>query len=138
FYAQGVKANVIFFDNRPASPDPQTSKVWYYDYRTNVHHTLKQKPLTYAHLADFVACYNPENRHVRDEIWSEDNPNGRWRAYSREELLSRDKASLDVFWVKDASIADLDNLPEPNVLADEILENLRSALTNFEAVAGDY
>ncbi|MDE0242278.1 MAG: class I SAM-dependent DNA methyltransferase [bacterium] len=138
FYAQGVKANVIFFDNRPASPDAQTSMVWYYDYRTNVHHTLKQKPLTYAHLEDFVACYNPENRHVRDETWSEDNPNGRWRAYSRKELLSRDKASLDVFWVKDASITDLDNLPEPEVLADEILENLRSALSSFEAVAGDY
>ena len=136
FYAQGVKANVIFFDNRPASPDPQTSKVWYYDYRTNVHHTLKQKPLTYAHLEDFVACYNPENRHVRDETWGEDNPNGRWRVYSREELLSRDKASLDVFWLKDASITDLDNLPEPEVLADEILENLSSALSSFEAVAG--
>lgn len=68
FYAQGVKANVIFFDNRPASPDPQTSKLWYYNYRTNVHHTLKQKPLTYdAHLEDFVACYNPENRNVRQE-----------------------------------------------------------------------
>ena len=102
-----------------------------------MHHTLKQKPLTYAHLEDFVACYNPESRHVRSENWSEDNPNGRWRAYSREELLSRDKASLDVFWVKDASITDLDNLPEPDVLADEILENLRSALSSFEAVAGD-
>ncbi|MCY3841675.1 MAG: N-6 DNA methylase, partial [Gammaproteobacteria bacterium] len=134
FYAQGVKANVIFFDNRPASPDPQTSKVWYYDYRTNVHHTLKQKPLTYAHLQDFVACYNPEHRHVRDESWGEDNPNGRWRAFSREELLERDKAGLDVFWLKDASMTDLENLPEPEVLADQIIENLRSALASFEAV----
>ena len=137
FYAQGVKANVIFFDNRPASPDPQSSKVWYYDYRTNVHHTLKQKPLTYAHLEDFVACYKPENRHVREQTWSEETPDGRWRAYSREELLQRDKASLDVFWLKDASMTDLENLPEPDVLADEIIENLRSALTSFEAVVGD-
>ena len=137
FYAQGVKANVIFFDNRPASPDPQTSEVWYYDYRTNVHHTLKQKPLTYAHLEDFVACYQPENRHTRTPSWSEDTPDGRWRTYSREELLQRDKASLDVFWLKDASMTDLENLPEPEVLAGEIMENLRSALANFEAVVQD-
>ena len=137
FYAQGVKANVIFFDNRPASPDAQTSRVWYYDYRTNVHHTLKQKPLTYAHLEDFVACYNPENRHVREETWSEDTPDGRWRAYSREDLLRRDKASLDMFWLKDASMTDLENLPEPEVLADEIMENLRSALSSFEELPGN-
>ncbi len=137
FYAQGVKANVIFFDNRPASPDPQTSKVWYYDYRTNVHHTLKQKPMTYDHLRDFVDCYNPMNRHIRKETWSEDSPDGRWRTYSREELLQRDKASLDVFWLKDASMTDLDNLPEPDVLAEEIMEHLRSALDSFDAVKGN-
>ena len=137
FYAQGVKANVIFFDNRPASPDPQTSNVWYYDYRTNVHHTLKQKPLTCEHLEDFVACFKPKNRHVREPTWSEETPDGRWRAYSRDELLQRDKASLDVFWLKDASMTDLENLPEPEVLADEIVKNLRSALASFEVVAGD-
>ena len=134
FHAQGVKANVIFFDNRAASPDPQTSKVWYYDYRTNVHHTLKQKPLTYEHLQDFVACYNPGNRHGRRPTWSKENPNGRWRAYGRDELLSRDKASLDLFWLRDASMTDLNNLPEPDVLAEEIMENLRSALGHFGAV----
>ena len=127
----------MFFDNRPASPDSKTSKVWYYDYRTNVHHTLKQKPLTYAHLEDFVACYHAEGRSARQETWSEDTPDGRWRAYSRDELLQRDKASLDVFWLKDASMTDLDNLPEPDVLATEIMENLRSALSSFEAVAGN-
>ncbi|TDE36325.1 type I restriction-modification system subunit M [Antarcticimicrobium sediminis] len=136
FYAQGVKANVIFFDNRPASPDPQTAKVWYYDYRTNVHHTLKQKPLTYAHLEDFVACYNPGNRHERKATWGEDNLDGRWRAYSHEELLDREKASLDVFWLRDAAMTDLDNLPEPEVLAEEIMENLRSAMRSFEALEG--
>ncbi|MBV2361716.1 type I restriction-modification system subunit M [Thalassococcus sp. CAU 1522] len=134
FYAQGVKANVIFFDNRPASPEAQTSKVWFYDYRTNVHHTLKQKPLTYAHLEEFIACYNPMVRDDREPTWSEENPEGRWRAYDRDELLSRDKASLDVFWLRDASMTDLENLPEPDVLAEEVMENLRSAMANFESV----
>ena len=100
-----------------------------------MHHTLKQKPLTYAHLEDFVACYKPEDRHPREETWSEESPDGRWRAYTREELLQRDKASLDVFWLKDASMTDLDTLPEPEVLMEEIVENLRSALSSFEAVS---
>ena len=117
------------------SPDPQTSKVWYYDYRTNVHHTLKQKPMAHEHLGDFVKCYNPENRHVREETWGESTPDGRWRAYQRERLLQRDKASLDIFWLKDASMTDVENLPEPEVLAEEIIEHLRSALSSFEAVS---
>ena len=137
FYAQGVKANVIFFDNRAASPDPHTSKVWYYDYRTNVHHTLKQKPLTYAHLLNFIECYNPGNRHERKPTWSEDTPDGRWRAFDRDNLLVRDKASLDVFWLRDASMTDLENLPEPEVLVAEIVDNLRSAINNFELVEGE-
>lgn len=136
FYAQGVKANVLFFDNRPASPDSQTSKVWYYDYRTNVHHTLKQKPLTYSHLQDFMDCYNPGNRHDRAPTWSEDTPDGRWRAFDREDLLARDKASLDLFWLRDASMTNLEDLPEPEILAAEIMENLRSAIGNFELVEG--
>jgi type I restriction enzyme M protein len=131
FYAQGVKANVIFFDNRPASPDPQTSEVWFYDYRTNVHHTLKQKPLTHAHLKDFVECYNPENRHQRTATWNDEASDGRWRAFSLEELLERDKASLDLFWLKDATMTDLDNLPEPEVLMSEIMENLEAAMEQF-------
>ena len=102
-----------------------------------MHHTLKQKPLTYAHLEDFIACYNSENRHLRQQTWSEETAEGRWRAYPREELLQRDKASLDVFWLKDASMTDLENLPEPDVLAAEIMENLRSALSSFEAVSNN-
>ncbi|WP_206185329.1 class I SAM-dependent DNA methyltransferase [Sphingosinicella sp. CPCC 101087] len=136
FYAQGVKANVIFFDNRVASPDPQTRDVWYYDYRTNVHHTLKKKPLRYDDLAEFVACYNPANRHARKETWSEENPEGRWRRYGRQELLDRDKASLDLFWLKDKSLTDLDNLPEPDVLAEEIIENLEAGLESLRSVLG--
>ena len=135
FYAQGVKANVIFFDNRPASPDPQTSAVWFYDYRTNVHHTLKQKPLSEAHLEDFVTCYNPAARHDRKATWSEESPDGRWRAFSRDELLKRDKASLDLFWLKDATMTDLDNLPEPEVLMSEIMENLEAAMEQFAAAS---
>ena len=134
FYAQGVKANVIFFDNRPASKEPQTREVWYYDYRTNVHHTLKKKPLAYADLADFVRLYNPANRHDRAATWSDATPEGRWRAYSREELLARDKASLDLFWLKDKSLTDLDNLPEPDELAEEIIENLEAGLESLRSV----
>ena len=137
FYANGVKANVIFFDNREASPNPWTRDVWYYDYRTNIHHTLKKKPLRIEDLADFIKCYNPANRHERLETYNEEtNPEGRFRKYSREELLARDKASLDVFWLKDKSLTDLDNLPEPDILAEEIIENLEAGLNSFRAVLG--
>ncbi len=138
FYAQGVKANVIFFDNRVASPDPWTREVWYYDYRTNVHHTLKKKPMRFEDLAEFVACYNPSNRHKRKPTWDADtNPEGRWRRFGYEELVARDKTSLDVFWLKDKTLTDLDNLPEPDDLAAEIIENLEAGLNSFrEVLAG--
>ena len=132
FYKPGVKANVIFFDKRPASPDMQTKEIWIYDFRTNVHFTLKQHPMTDADLIDFIACYNPENRHERKETWSDENPDGRWRRFSVDEILKRDKTSLDIFWIKDKSLADLDNLPDPDVLADDIIENLQSALESFQ------
>lgn len=132
FYKQGVKANVIFFDKRPASAEMQTKKIWVYDFRTNVHFTLKQHPMTDADLDDFVKCYNPENRYERTETWSEENPDGRFRCYDVQEILERDKTSLDIFWIKDKSLADLDNLPEPDVLASDIIENLQSALESFQ------
>ena len=132
FYKPGVKANVIFFDKRPASPDMQTKEIWIYDFRTNVHFTLKQHPMTDSDLLDFIACYNPENRHERKETWSEESPDGRWRRFSVDEILKRDKTSLDIFWIKDKSLADLDNLPDPDVLADDIIENLQSALESFQ------
>ena len=134
FYKQGVKANVIFFDKRPASPERQTREVWIYDFRTNIHFTLKQNPMKESDLDDFVACFNPENRHQRKETWSEENPDGRWRKFSVDEIWKRDKKSLDIFWVKDKSLADLDNLPEPDVLAEDIIENLQSALEGFRAL----
>jgi type I restriction enzyme M protein len=127
-------AHVIFFDNRAASPDPQTSDVWFYDYRRNAYHTLKQKRLTNAHFKNFLSCSNPENRFERRSKWSEVTPDGRWRAFDREELLARDKAGLDLFWLRDASMTDLDTLPKPEVLAEEIIENLRSASASFEDV----
>ena len=136
FYANGVKANVLFFDNHEASKNPWTKEVWFYDYRTNIHHTLKKKPLRFEDLQDFVACYNPLNRHKRKETWNEQsNPEGRWRKFSYEQIIARDKTSLDIFWLKDTSLADLDNLPEPDVLAGEIIENLEAGLNSFREIA---
>ncbi|MBL9193793.1 MAG: SAM-dependent DNA methyltransferase [Opitutaceae bacterium] len=136
FYANGVKANVLFFDNRPASKDTATKEVWYYDYRTNIHHTLKRKPLRVEDLADFIACYHPQNRHKRQETWhATQNPAGRWRKFTYAELSARDKTSLDLFWLKDDTLADLDNLPEPADLAEEIIENIEAGLESFRAVA---
>lgn len=132
FYKPGVKANVIFFDKRPASAETQTKAVWIYDFRTNVHFTLKQHPMQYSDLLDFIACYHPEKRYERTETWSEDNPDGRWRKFDIADILARDKTSLDIFWIKDKSLADLDNLPSPDVLADDIIENLQSALESFQ------
>ncbi len=139
FYAQGVKANVLFFDNKPASKEAQTKEVWFYDYRTNVHHTLKKKPMTSADLEKFVKLYNPGNRHKRTETWSEvstgsTTPEGRWRKYSYEEILARDKTNLDIFWLRDKSLTDLDNLPDPDILASEIIENLESGIESFKEI----
>ena len=136
FYANGVKANVLFFDNHPASKDPWTKEIWFYDYRTNIHHTLKKKPLRFEDLQDFIACYNPSNRYQRKETWDEQtNPEGRWRKFTYEQIIARDKTSLDIFWLKDKSLADLDNLPEPDELALEIIENLEAGLDSFRAIA---
>ena len=138
FYAQGVKANVLFFDNKPARKEPWTREVWFYDYRTNIHHTLKKNPLRFEDLQDFIACYQPENRHARQETWHElNNPEGRWRRYSLEQILARDKTSLDIFWLKDKSLTDLENLPEPDELAEQIIENIEAGLSSFrEVLAG--
>ena len=87
--------------------------------------------MTDQDLEDFISCYNPENRYERKETYSEQNPEGRWRKFSVNEILKRDKTSLDIFWLKDKSLADLDNLPDPNELADDIIENLESALGSF-------
>lgn len=136
FYAHGVKANVLFFDNKPASRDAWTKDVWIYDYRTNIHHTLKKKPMRLADLEDFINCYNPANRHQRKETWSEDNPDGRWRKFSYEEIMARDKTNLDIFWLKDEALTDLDNLPDPDILAGEIIDNIEAGLASFREIVG--
>jgi type I restriction enzyme M protein len=135
FYAQGVKANVLFFEKKPGSATPWTKRLWIYDLRTNKHFTLKTRPLTRADLDEFVACYHPANRHERKATWSEAKPEGRWRGYSYDELIARDKASLDIFWLRDDSLASSADLPAPEVLAGEIVDELRAALEEFEGLA---
>jgi type I restriction enzyme M protein len=137
FYSQGVKANVLFFDRKPASATASTSTLWIYDLRTNVHLTLKTNPLTRAHLDEFVACYNAPNRHARTTNWSEESPNSRWLSFSYDEITQRDKANLDIFWLRDESLEDAANLPEPDVIAAEIIEDLGAALEQFELVRAD-
>ena len=127
FYAQGVKANVLFFRRREGAEQAWTRELWVYDLRTNKHFTLKQNPLTRADLDDFVACYNPEDRHHRQE-------SERFKRYTYDELMARDMVSLDLFWLRDESLEDIDNLPPPAVLAAEIAEDLQSALTEIQAL----
>ena len=138
FYKQGVKANVLFFDNKPASKTPWTREVWFYDFRTNIHFTLKKNPLRFEDLADFIKCYHPENIAKRKETYdAQKNPEGRWRRFTYEEIIARDKTSLDITWIKDKSLTDLDNLPDPDVLAEEIIENLEAGIESFrEVMAG--
>jgi len=130
FYAQGVKANVLFFDRKPASEKPWTEKLWIYDFRTNIHLTLKTNPLKYADLEDFIKCYNPDNRFQRQEA-------ERFRAFTYNELIERDKANLDIFWLRDESLEDSANLPAPEVIAEDITQNLESALEQFAAIYQD-
>lgn len=137
FYAQGVKANVLFFDKKPASEKPWTQKLWIYDLRTNKHFTLKTSPLRRADLDEFVDLYKVGKLQERAETWSAENSDGRWRAYGYDELIARDKTSLDIFWLKDDSLADSDNLPAPEVIALEIVEDLQAALEQFKLIAGE-
>ncbi len=130
FYAQGVKANVLFFDKKPASANAWTERLWVYDLRTNQNFTLRNNPLTRAHLNDFVACYRPENRHQRQET-------ERFHSFSYDELLKRDKVSLDLFWLRDESLEGADSLASPSALIASIIEDLRTALDQFTAIAED-
>ncbi|MBC9928666.1 class I SAM-dependent DNA methyltransferase [Leucobacter sp. cx-169] len=129
FYAQGVKANVLFFDRKPASEVPWTRRLWVYDLRTNQHFTPKQNPLRRAHLDEFVDSFLLGNsREERAE-------SERWQSFAYDELIARDKVNLDITWLKDDSLDDLDSLPAPDVIAREIVEDLTAALAEFEAVA---
>jgi len=137
FYAQGVKANVLFFEKKPKTENPATKEIWFYDYRTNIRHTPKKNPLRFEHLKDFVECYQPNNIGNRVETWSTSNENGRWKKFTYDEIISRDKTNLDIFWLKDENLIDLDNLPEPDALIDEIIENIQSALDSFKTIKGN-
>jgi type I restriction enzyme M protein len=137
FYAQGVKANVLFFDNQPEQEKPWTQKLWVYDLRTNMHFTLKTKSLNRSDLDDFVRCYHPGNRHLRRATWSEKTADGRWRAFDYEELIKRDKANLDIFWLKDKSLEGREELLDPAILAQEIADDLQAAVELFGAVASE-
>jgi type I restriction enzyme M protein len=135
FYKQGVKANVLFFDNKPASKNAQTKEIWFYDFRTNIHFTLKKNPLRFEDLKDFIECYNPLNINKRKETYNADtNPEGRWRKFTYDEIIERDKTSLDITWIKDKSLTDLDNLPDPDLLANDIIENLKAGIESFEEI----
>ena len=137
FYAQGVKANVLFFDRKPGAKEPWTKTVWVYDLRTNKHFTLKTKRMTRADLDEFVGCYRPGDRHNRAATWSEGARDGRWRPYEYDEIMDRDKVSLDLLWLRDESLEDTADLPDPDILALEIADDLRSALDQIEDVLGD-
>ncbi len=123
-----MKANVVFFDNKPKDGKVHTKGIWVYDLRTNKHFTLKTRPLKFDDLQDFITCYNPDNRHERTE-------SERFKYFSYDDLIARDKASLDIFWLKDDSLDNLDELPPPDVLAQEIIEHLEAALNSFRDVA---
>lgn len=127
FYAQGVKANVIFFDNKPAAKTPWTNDVWIYDFRTNIHFTLKTQQMKFEDLKDFINCYNPSNRFKRKE-------SERFKKFTYDEIVARDKTNLDIFWLKDESLGDMDNLPDPDVLALEIVENIEAGLASFKEI----
>jgi type I restriction enzyme M protein len=127
FYAQGVKANVLFFDKKPAAKTPWTETLWIYDLRTNMHFTLKTNPLKFEDLQDFVTCYNADNKLKRKE-------SERFHAFTYDKLMERDKVNLDIFWLRDESLEDSDNLPEPDVIALEIAENLEDALSQFSGI----
>ncbi len=128
FYAQGVKANVLFFDAKPKDGKVHTKGVWIYDLRTNKHFTLKTKTLKLDDLRDFIDSYHPENRYERKE-------SERFKYFTYDELIARDKASLDIFWLKDDSLDNLDDLPAPDILQQEIIEHLEAALAAFRDVA---
>lgn len=122
WYSPGVKANVLFFDKRAAAAEAQTKHLWVYDYRTNIHKTLKTKRLADADLADFVSCYKTRKESER------------FRRFTREQLLRRDRLNLDIFWLKDAAAEDIANLPAPKTLSAEIVKNLEYALKQFRRV----
>jgi type I restriction enzyme M protein len=120
----------LFFDRRPAQEKPWTQTLRIYDLRTNKHFALKENTLKRADLDDFVSCYNPQNRHQRKET-------ERFKSFTYDDLLKRDKVNLDIFWLKDEALEDSANLPAPDVIAQEIADDLEAALEQFATITED-
>lgn len=138
FYANWVKANILFFQKKKASDTPQTREVWFYDLRTNNHFSLKQNSLDSLHLEEFKTCYNVTNVHDRKETYNkETNPEWRWRKFTLDEIIKRDKTNLDIFWIKDKALEESENLPSPEIIAEEIITDLQNALEMFSEIEGD-
>ncbi|MED5801134.1 class I SAM-dependent DNA methyltransferase [Gordonia sp. Z-3] len=129
FYAGGVKANVLFFDRKKANPGkPWTERLWVYDLRTGSHFTLKQRPMRDEHLLPFIEAFQVANRSARTE-------SERFRSFAYDDLIARDKVNLDITWLKDPAASDLDDGVPPEVIAQEIVDDLTAALVEFAAVA---
>jgi len=144
FYAQGVKANVLFFDRKPAQEKAWTENLWIYDLRTNKNFTLKENQLKRADLDDFVACwfgFNEEQRRDASATLAlnrfQRKESECFKCFAYEDLIKRDKVNLDIFWLKDESLEDSANLPAPDILAAEIMEDLQAALEQFSEIAAD-
>ena len=128
FYAQGVKANVLFFSKGTATKD-----IWFYDYRTGIKHTLATNPMQRHHLDDFVECYKSDNLSSRKETYNaETNPNGRWRKYSCDEILKRDKTSLDITWIKQSDDDNDYTLAELMSMIQEKSDNISKAVAELQ------
>ena len=128
FYAQGVKANVLFFSKGTATKD-----IWFYDYRTGIKHTLATNPMQRHHLDDFVECYKSDNLSSRKETYNaETNPNGRWRKYSCDEILKRDKTSLDITWIKQSDDDKDYTLAELMSMIQEKSDNISKAVAELQ------
>jgi type I restriction enzyme M protein len=151
FYAQGVKANVLFFDRKPAQEKPWTEKLWIYDFRTNKHFTLKENQLKRTDLDDFVACWFGLNVEETSRLFKDEQrrdaaatlnryqrtESERFKCFTYDDLLKRDKVNLDIFWLKDESLEESANLPAPEVIAADIMEDLEAALEQFREIAAD-
>lgn len=130
----GVKVNVLFLEKKSGGEQPKTKEIWFYDYRTNIHHTLKKYPLQFEHLKSFLECYHSKDRQKTLETWNDKNLFGRFRKYTYNELIARDKVNFDVIWLKDDSFVDLESLPEPEMMAQEIIDSLESTLNSFREI----
>lgn len=133
FYAQGVKANVLFF-----TKGQPTKEIWYYDYRTCIKHTLATRPMLRSHLDDFVACYHADDINKRQQTWDAENqPDGRWRKYSYDEIISRDKTSLDITWIKQGGDDDDCSLAELVETMQQKSESISKAVAQLQELLKD-